>query len=77
MLTAWSNELIHHLKQFYEMFKIDIVKNIFIRGNMLVIYLEDMVSNNVIQLSETIPRNSYTQNYIMQYLDINMLTYFR
>lgn len=59
------------------MFKIDIVKNIFIRGNMLVIYLEDMVSNNVIQLSETIPRNSYTQNYIMQYLDINMLTYFR
>lgn len=77
MLTAWSNEFIHHLKQFYEMFKIDIVKNIFIRGNMLVIYLEDMVSINVIQLSETISRNSYIQNYIMQYLDINMLTYFR
>ena len=49
MLTAWSNEFIHHLKQFYEMFKIDIVRKICIRRNMLVIYSEDMVSNNIIK----------------------------
>ena len=42
MFTAWKNEFIQHLKQFSEIFRIFIANKIFVRGNMLVFYLEDM-----------------------------------
>lgn len=48
MLTASCNEFIQYFKKIYEMFKIDIIKKICIIGNKLVIYLEHVVSNNVI-----------------------------